>query len=443
MDAKGKDKDNTLFQEEEREEVFNRLLLEVEYERLIRKKEEPNITPEEQEEISNKLRVVADNMIQNQYLRIQRPLPTGSSSALVASAETAPLAETVAVIKEEVSPKPKKFIRASEDLVRQSAKSKKLDPQRSLFEEIQQDPILKARCDEHNILDIGLKATVPLLRSLDVMQGLWQEEKEGDYIARTDKDSIPSGIFSIAQYLEKCGIKKSTTKRGKSEYHGKAREIAIKNLIDHQKPILWIRQIFDKKSGKPILARGTDEIAKVDLIYYPKTLEEATHIRTMIKNGEEHKIPRHYLTHFRYRPSWLFFSGNRYILRPEEMYRNLAISNCKAHAYLFGDLLCLYALDEDFTKKVYYDTLAYNLQLESLLDYGKEKRLHKYLGDDFKIAVNLGYLNGYSLGKDSKGYFVMLHLNQKAFHENAKPKLQSKSSKDLKLVGKEEDAVVL
>ncbi|MBC7475951.1 MAG: hypothetical protein H7263_16840 [Candidatus Sericytochromatia bacterium] len=334
--------------------------------------------------------------------------------------------------------KSKQLIKASlhTELQKFGRKPKKNGSILDLLEQPLEDELQKDISD-YKIEVIGLDNTKPQNQALFAIQKLFHEtgykgNSEGKTLNKDDNSFkfmgyLPAIKFTPAQYLEAYGVTKKERARGKWEYLSNERSEALKALRElSQKKYLFYYEKKYWKDAKELF----DLITTVrSLFNLTEKYEAIDHNEVkIIENNQVSLKTEEKLSYIVLEPCPLLVDQieTYFVLKPANFYQEIKLlfGKTSKQVPLFIDFLIAEITKREISSKgkdidwiieLNYETLAYKIRMEKMIEANKVKRIKQELVKCYKIAKQLGYLLDYETIMGSTIELERLVLNPDKF----------------------------
>lgn len=334
--------------------------------------------------------------------------------------------------------KSKQLIKASlhTELQKFGRKPKKNGSILDLLEQPLEDELQKDISD-YKIEVIGLDNTKSQNQALFAIQKLFHEtgykgNSEGKTLNKDDNSFkfmgyLPAIKFTPAQYLEAYGVTKKERARGKWEYLSNERSEALKALRElSQKKYLFYYEKKYWKDAKELF----DLITTVrSLFNLTEKYEAIDHNEVkIIENNQVSLKTEEKLSYIVLEPCPLLVDQieTYFVLKPANFYQEIKLlfGKTSKQVPLFIDFLIAEITKREISSKgkdidwiieLNYETLAYKIRMEKMIEANKVKRIKQELVKCYKIAKQLGYLLDYETIMGSTIELERLVLNPDKF----------------------------
>lgn len=307
----------------------------------------------------------------------------------------------------------------------------------SLFDSAleQSDEETRKLLDQNQIYVVGVDNTIAQNKALFAIQKLldatgYKGNVKGNTLTGDDNSFKFSGYlpkirFTPGQYLEAFGVGKYKTNRGKYEYFSNERSEAFKALRDlMEKRYFFYYTKRYVKDGKELF----DVIKTVRNLIEIREGYEALekYEKDILISGEANNAIEEKLTHITVEPCPILVEeiNSQFYLKPANFYQEIKLLVGKTSKYvpLFIEYLITKThkkeyrtKDTDWILELNYETIAYNLRMDKLIESRQAKRVKNELEKCYKIAKQLGYLIDYKTIMGSTMELEQLILNPQKF----------------------------
>lgn len=307
----------------------------------------------------------------------------------------------------------------------------------SLFDSAleQSDEETRKLLDQNQIYVVGVDNTIAQNKALFAIQKLldatgYKGNVKGNTLTSDDNSFKFSGYlpkirFTPGQYLDAFGVGKYKTNRGKNEYFSNERAEAFKALRDLMEKryfFYYTKRYF--KDGKELF----DVIKTVRNLIEIREGYEALekYEKDIIISGEANAAIEEKLTYITVEPCPILVEeiNSQFYLKPANFYQEIKLLVGKTSKYvpLFIEYLITKThkkeyrtKDTDWILELNYETIAYNLRMDKLIESRQSKRVKNELEKCYKIAKQLGYLLDYKTIMGSTMELEQLILNPQKF----------------------------
>lgn len=302
------------------------------------------------------------------------------------------------------------------------------------------DQRVKEAVIKYEIQVIGIDNTQSQNRALFAIQKLLNETNYKGNIAGKRLNGhnsfsfdgyLPSLKFTPAQYLDAYGVTKYKTSRGKQEFSGEERRVALKALKDlHDKKYLlnytrkyWITNEKGKKEERYDLIQTVRSLINVTKGYKALTRQEKIRIEQAKNDNDDELYEKLKVISVEPSPILVDQVDSYFILKPANLYQEatLALNSfgfSKPTKYAFAFLEWL-IVEAELKRRnrtgniivIKPESLAYKLRLDKYWNNRQYRYVDNMFRNSLKTAKIMSYVLSYKFDGGDNGDCIEIELN--------------------------------